>query len=910
MKPLELRLQAFGPYAREATIDFRDLQNGGLFLIHGQTGAGKTSLLDGICFALFGRASGAERAPDALRSDFAPSDLPTEAVLTFSLGTEVYRATRTPSQVLKKKRGEGVTTSKPDGRLEKRAADGSWELVAAGEKKTDQSVIDLLGMNEDQFRQVVVLPQGQFRKFLSAGSDDREDLLERLFKTERYRKIGEQLEAQAKKMQVDYAQARNERDALFAALDVKASAELDQRIEQLAAELASGAGEAQAELDERHARASREVQAARTQARLRGELARATQDLPARETAWAAARSRQTQIEARTADIEASQIRRENLKAIYNHVVKLQAESKLLASQKDTSVKLEAAAKSKEAALVQLKALKPQLEAQIATLTQTASQEGQIGAQIELLRKRIADATEAVRLADQLAAASTAHAAELKARERSEAATLAAATTLKKLKLDYHRSQASRLAAELKENEPCPVCGSLDHPAPAQSGGSEPSTEDIEKQEAVLETVQTARAKIETQIARLESERRGITESLKHILPDWDGSSASPKAKLDSLARELQGARSKLQIAADAQKSLLLAQKKLETFARDLDVADRELRDLTERLAESRAQTDSIAKGIGQLESLVPADLRDLDAVRDEGIRLKQKYDAFVADSAAAKTALDSATQDVTRLKSSIETLETQIQQTLKDLPGQSAIDTAKLTELEAAFAVLDRERTERAAASVARADKLAQLKGAKEKITALQTRVAALEKQYAIVGRLADASAGRAPNLSRVGFQRYVLGSRLDEVLEQASRRLHTMSRGQFTLRRSSKVDDKRKNAGLDLEVVDALSGTTRPTPSLSGGEGFLASLALALGLADVVQNHLGGIRLDAVFVDEGFGTLDPEALEQAMRTLTDLQAGGRMVGIISHVPELRDQIARRLHIKKSIEGSTIAWE
>jgi exonuclease SbcC len=254
-------------------------------------------------------------------------------------------------------------------------------------------------------------------------------------------------------------------------------------------------------------------------------------------------------------------------------------------------------------------------------------------------------------------------------------------------------------------------------------------------------------------------------------------------------------------------------------------------------------------------------------------------------------------------------TIQSRLQEIEKQLSG-APIDRTGLEKIESEFNELDQQRTSLVAKGLSQKERLASLKNSEAKIKDLQDRVTHLEKQYSVIGKLADAAAGRAPNLSRVGFQRYVLGSRLDEVLEQASRRLHTMSRGQFALRRATAVDDKRKNAGLDLVVEDSLSGTTRPTASLSGGEGFLASLALALGLADVVQNHLGGVRLDAVFVDEGFGTLDPEALEQAMRVLSDLQAGGRIVGIISHVPELRDQIATRLVIKKGLEGSTVQWE
>ncbi|RYZ66507.1 MAG: SMC family ATPase, partial [Proteobacteria bacterium] len=255
-------------------------------------------------------------------------------------------------------------------------------------------------------------------------------------------------------------------------------------------------------------------------------------------------------------------------------------------------------------------------------------------------------------------------------------------------------------------------------------------------------------------------------------------------------------------------------------------------------------------------------------------------------------------------------TVHSRFSELSKKLESSDQTELEKISEIESAFQAVDAERTDRKAELLSLGQRIRDWQTALKKLAKLDLDVTEFGKRHAVIGKLAETAAGRFPNLSRVNFQRFILASRLDEVLEQASRRLYVMSRGQFTLRRAQQAEDKRKSAGLDLEVEDSVSGTSRATASLSGGEGFLASLSLALGLADVVQNHLGGIRLDAVFVDEGFGTLDPEALEQAMRILSDLQAGGRLVGIISHVPELRDQISRRLLIRKTAEGSDISWE
>jgi exonuclease SbcC len=1047
VKPLVLTLQAFGPYAKSATIDFRSLGNGGLFLIHGQTGAGKTSLLDGLSFALFGSASGSDRSPDGLRSDFAASDLPTEAVLEFSLGHEIYRATRQPNQTLKKKRGEGTTSSKSDGRLEKlNSITNQWDLVAAGAKKTDEAINSLLGMTEDQFRQVVVLPQGQFRKFLASGSDDREDLLERLFRTERYRHIGEQLEARAKKAAAEFAATRTERDALLSTLDVLDAEDLKEKISTLEAEIAAGSA-GQADLERRHSLARAHFDQAREQVKLREDLVavggrrralesrlpgqtdlvakleaharlqpvlqadhRCSQiasdlkklsdhrdtlhlSLPREEKTLADVQATLSALEARKPEIEAATIRRETLRHLYEQVVSLSKENQTLSNERGSLAVLETSLNGKQSALDGLKASRLSLENELKVLSAQASDEGRFTAEIELLKKRLGDADQSVRLAGNLRANLKSYAQEASALEALEKQFKQSNTALKKLKLDFHRSQASRLAAELAEGEACPVCGSLDHPKPAKKSATTVNVEQIDESEVALEALNQQRSKNESLLVRLQTEIQRTVETLKSNIPsvaeNIGASQAAtvaaeliskpqeaealimlPKAAFDQLTTDLKPLEMARATARQASQSALSTGKRLDDLSKQIRLSETDVKMTTDECVTKRALIVSTLKSVSNLEALIPIDSRDLAQVKDEGLQLKSKIELFATDLKQVGGSVDKANQVVTGLKSTIASLTQQSDSKTTDLTlaeklrsdalktsGFKSLDLAlaaalpvdqvsilekqrrdfdnewaavesrigelekqfsaatpitreELTKLELEFAVLDQERASLAGKGFSQKERLTSLNSAETKISVLLKRIDETEKQYAVVGRLADAAAGRAPNLSRVGFQRYVLGSRLDEVLEQASRRLFKMSRGQFSLRRANKADDKRKSAGLDLEVEDSLSGTTRPTASLSGGEGFLASLALALGLADVVQNHLGGIRLDAVFVDEGFGTLDPEALEQAMRTLTDLQAGGRIVGIISHVPELRDQISKRLLIKKSPDGSTIAWE
>ncbi len=460
-------------------------------------------------------------------------------------------------------------------------------------------------------------------------------------------------------------------------------------------------------------------------------------------------------------------------------------------------------------------------------------------------------------------------------------------------------------------------------------------------------------------LAKLDSERMAIEDSIRKS----SLTQISPKTDSSIKKSEIKDPEASLKVELGNLRSALSALKT------EIDRIEIERTKKTSKVEESRRSLDSMRGSLEQLESDVSQEDRDLDTLKTRGQALTKKIDEF--DSSfkflnenrdRLKTALASAVARTTTLEgerthreslraltlkerdtalsnagftSVEECLECAIsgadlsvlEKSVRDFERDSSLNAAKLSELTAKArtpAPTEEEvlalQTERAHALEKQTQILAEklhlenslrsMSAMKERISSMSAESEKLTLEHGKLGRLAEIAAGRHPNLSRVSFQRYVLAARLDEVLEQASRRLFTMSRGQFILRRSTSVEDKRRSAGLDVEVEDALSGKTRPTSSLSGGEGFLASLALAMGLSDVVQAHLGGVRLDAVFVDEGFGTLDPEALDLAMEVLSGLRSGGRIVGIISHVPELKDQIANRLVVRKSNAGSSVSWE
>jgi len=1036
MRPLRLRMQAFGPYADSAEIDFRRLtaNNGGLFLIHGQTGAGKTSILDAICFALFGSSSGADRDGESLRSDLASTDRPTEVRFEFALGPDIYRVVRRPKQLEKRKREDGYRVANATAALYKlarglteadidRGSTDSWELLAGNVKNVDGVVIELLGMNADQFRQVVVLPQGQFRRFLSAQSGEREKLLETLFRTERYRRITEQLVFKAQELESEIKQHRQNLEAQLASLEIGENESLDGRLETLKAEAAALTEESPL-LEDRFRLATERRQTAQLAARAKTELA-------AIQARLAGLKARQSEVEKAKEKLAAERRSRPVL-SVDQRVLAIERDLRHLAESEEREKRALAAAERElhenQAQFERLQALAPELESWRAERTRlqglwtNANRLKDANSRLHELNRAYATAAEKVRnaetaLADatekrrekqleaekfaesvprvealrreiELAKAKLVHLTqnlkevdEAETEVKIERTRLAdfekqahtAAQALKELKYGFHLSQAAILARELKKGEPCPVCGSPEHPAPARfmDAHAAVSKEELEAAEA---KEREASERLAAHKTRLESAERALKLSEERLRAHFPGADERirdyARHMREEQVRALEGMQRELLAAEEAARKWHNATAALKAVEAYLEKAELAYRNALSERDEARAKFESTCGQVAELEASLPPEYRDPEAIKEIGVELKEKIKAHEKKLEESRQLRESAERKVAALKARLKTLAEQKAMKTEELEAESkardealkasgfpsleecrlaGLSERELQELEALcrsfdadwasandrlhqlehelkefpdwahdlaarqseLDAVDKERSEKKARLLALKEKISLYQNAGERIAKLRAEIEKAEQRYRTLGRLASVAQGLPPfNTARVNLSRYVLASRLDEVLEQASRRLYKMSRGQFILKRSTGQEDRRRSAGLDLKVEDAFSGTTRPTSSLSGGEGFMASLSLALGLADVVQSRLGGVRLETVFVDEGFGTLDSETLELAMKTLTELQAGGRLVGVISHVPELREQIRNRLIVRKKPSGSTVTWE
>ncbi|HSD97954.1 MAG TPA: SMC family ATPase [Sulfuricaulis sp.] len=1014
MKPLRLVMQAFGPYAARQEIDFRQLGGRSLFLIHGQTGAGKTSILDAICFALYGESSGAAREPRTLRSDHAPPDMPTEVSFDFSVGSERYRIKRVPEQERPKKKGAGVTREPPEATLWRRsdiaddADDGT--VIATQWMHVTEKVEQLLGFRCDQFRQVVMLPQYQFQRFLMANSTERQRILEVLFSTEFYRQIEEALKQSAVDVRRRCEDLAGRTSFVLAQAGVAAVEELFSRQEMLrrrAGEIEIGltAAAARRELVDRQLREAHQldelfaelteaqIKHAETEAR-RAEIDTLGQRLDHARRAEAL-RDAEIYCQQRKQEHEAVLLKKTNFVTQHERALetKLAAEHALAAEQAR-----EAEHELVRREITRLEALTgkiEELEQGNKDLSEhawrvTQATDNRNGAQEELrectrgLRKLQKDLERMIELSGRTAEwkaqvkelqrlhKTTTDLAEHQARLKTQEHALTSAEALmgetkkslyeSKKKLDRLqeqrvKAQSTVLAKQLARGEPCPVCGSTRHPAPAHFRAAVPDEQEIAALQDEIPRLEKTRDDAVQEAGQLAQRVAVTKERIAKCLEDLG---AHRKISPAALAKRLEDAQAELDKAkAASEEQGGLRRTIVDLLATETRLAE-ELPRLEEIFTEASTAHGRLQERITGLEKDVPTPLRSLGAL-NEGLmaararhetlkialeRARQNHDTAVAAWQTCQGQLDGAEREVSESRGR---LEAAMEDFLKRLMEAGFVDDdayqrAKLEQEErirleqeirafrdaqvAAKTRLDRVvdaargkvRPDLAALETDAANAQAEVNGLLEEraragersrqidgsvgeLKFLQGEQARMEAQLAVVGRVAEVANGK--NIYGITLQRYVLAALLEDVLAAASHRLRLMSRGRFDLQRATERVDLRAAGGLDLLVYDAYTGTTRPVQTLSGGESFLASLSLAMGLADVVQSYAGGIRLETIFIDEGFDSLDPETLELAFQALGELLKSGRLVGLISHVAELTELVPARLEITKGKNGS-----
>ncbi len=919
MRPLKLLMRAFGPYHGEQEVDFTTFEEAPLFLVHGETGSGKSMLLDAICFALFGRASGPEREAGQLRSQQAEDATLTEVRLDFRLGGEHYRVIRRPTQRRRKKRGEGFTTEDAHAELWRRTPGMPEEeegvLLAEKVGDVNAKVEDLLGLTAEQFRQVIVLPQGRFRDLLTASSTQRQEILQRLFDTEIYARLEAALKerARAGKERLERLRERNaallQRHGLEEADDEVAKAALQERLSEIEKELektTSTLSENEEKLkyvsELLQAREAEETHTA-TLVQAQEALRMATETARQAETTLAEARRKAEKIHSLTAE-------EERLKAALKDATALAVLAKEVKEREEALTAARRAAEEAEAVAekhaTDLRVAGERLEA----ARERAAPEKALALELKQLQDALAQRAaleEAGRTVMQAQETLKERQAE---RKHAERALEEAERAVDAIQARLRQAHAVMLARTLEPGRPCPVCGSTEHPAPAgKEAGDAPGEAEIAAAEEALAQARAAlemTRQAETEAARAVSAAEARLQALRQTLalPDRTPEELAEKAR--AAERALEEARA---AAAEAEK--------LERAVETLKFRQEELtRSLEERRASVSSAEHELARARGGLEQLlerVPEEMRSPEVVEarlrdvrgrraalEETLRQAEERHGKAAEAlAAAQARLHDAEKARAKAEAAAEkALRRYLEAGLPQEESMPERLRDRQAELRAAIEQLREVR--------GRLDE--RRKGLRDTLAALaelaQER-AALEHEHALVHGLSALASGDNP--ARMTLQRYVLAALLDEVLAAANHRLRVMSQGRYELRRRALPGDLRRAGGLDLDVLDAWSGEARPVQTLSGGESFLAALALALGLADVVQAGAGGVRMETLFIDEGFGSLDAEALDHAIEALVNLRAKGRLIGIISHVPELRERIPAQLRVRKGRNGSSI---
>jgi len=974
-----LELAGFGPFRGVQKLDFDAYRDDGIFLIEGKTGAGKSSILDAICFALYGAVPRYEGTQAHLRSDHCEPDEPTYVTLEFTTGEHRYSVTRSPEYDRPKKRGAGTTTSPASAELAI-LRDGGWEGVAARAVDVANELDAVVGLRKDQFLQVILLAQNRFQKFLQAGNDDRQAVLRSLFGTRRFEEYEQELKdrASALKTELDDCSAQFANDAARAVELVDPddpppvpevvsiewldglTAALEERLAEAATDAARADAEyAQADTALRTAQELRRRQTKRAEAERafqqiglqRSEVDAARGELGAAQRAtaiWAyLERQRETDRTAASAADALERARRALENARPPHLDDAPLEELVL--QLSDELGALGPALAEEATL-------PQLAQDVETRTQrvaalagdlaraaTSLHELPIVLQTiddDLVAARVkaggepAAAAELARLEAAHAAAvdATAIAAKLREAQQFEvaAAALSAAAALQHAELLRRRwaGHAAELALQLVAGEACVVCGSHEHPAPARSDDDLVSEGDIEESQ---QTVEGARAEVDA----ARDAVRSISEALATKRALAGEQAPDELASLVAVAQStLADCTEAVKRVAELEKRKTAETKKLEDaktvhgrLQQDLDnaktsctEADIRCRETERRVQEARGEDESVAGRAARIRTLRDAAKAVLDSssalaaaqdaarVADADLAEHLGEQGFESVAALLDAHLTRADQDVlATLIAAFDHAEAGVAATLAD---------PDLADLPLELTPLDGLAERRAELSAARdialrtqgsvASRVDQLKLVVAQLSNAQQSTAALRESYDQVRELAAVVQGNEPNAMRMRLETYVLAAELEEIVAAANVRLRSMTSGRFALEHDDSKQYRNARSGLGLAILDQHTGRARATHSLSGGETFLASLALALGLAEVVSNQAGGITLDTLFVDEGFGSLDEDTLGIAMSTLDSLRAGGRTIGLISHVNTMKEQIPAKVRIRVTDDGSS----
>ena len=916
MRPLKLTMSAFGPYAEKTVLNISDLGDRGLYLITGDTGAGKTTIFDAITFALYGEASGENRDASMLRSKYAKDGTPTEVELEFSYAGKTYTVKRSPTYERPKLRGEGTRTQVAEAEL--RYPDGR---VVTKLNDVNYAIQDIMGVDRKQFMQIAMIAQGDFLRLLLATTRDRQEIFRHIFKTERYQDLQETLKREARDLEGKCDDVRkslkqyingieaDESDVL--SIEVKkakagelpigeTTALLQKLIEQEGfreGELTLQKGGLEKLLEAVNSNLIRIDAQEKTKASIekaRAEKTAEEQNHASLKAAWEEQAKKEPEIEAlskQKAGIEAELPRYEKLAELLTSIAQNGA---ALAGKEqaynEKNEQFEADSKALETLKEELRTL---ADAGEKTVRLNAEKEKAEAKQTTL--NELEDLLEGYDLEMQ-------ELAKLQREYREADAASQAATQVYEVKNKaYLDEQAGIIAETLEPGKPCPVCGSLDHPSPAKKAETAPTEAELKKAKTAAETAQRAAQQKSEACGSQKTKAEGIRSNIEtNAGKIWEGIAfeeiqpALERGKAE-VAEELAGLKDAIETEAkrSTRKTVL---------EQTIPEKDKALAELQKVIDEINSEKTALRATLEAEKRQLEADKKTLrfdnkEAAEAEMARITATVDAMKTAIDGAKAAYDASVQKIGNLNAAIKELEGQLSaEALPDPETEKARKTGLSAEKEAVEEKLKPIH--------------ARLEANKKTLENLKDQAGnldELEKRFVWIKGLSATANGAIPGKEKIMLETYIQMTYFDRIIARANTRLLVMSGNQYELKRH-KPQGRQAQSGLDLDVVDHYNGTERSVKSLSGGESFMASLSLALGLSDEIQSSAGGVRLDTMFVDEGFGSLDEESLDQAMNALASLAEGNRLVGIISHVSNLKERIDKQIVVKKTPSGGSVA--
>lgn len=907
MRPLKITMSAFGPYAGEVTLDMQKLGKSGIYLITGDTGAGKTTIFDAISYALYGEASGNYRENTTLRSKYASADTPTFVELEFEYNNEIYKINRNPEYPRPNKRGEGFT--KQNANAELVMPDGS---VITKIKEVSAKVEEIIGINKNQFSQIAMIAQGDFRKLLNCETNERSKIFRKIFKTEPYHNIEIKLSSLFNELKRNREKEKsgieqyinqlkcNENDTLSLELERAKSGDV------LIEDVIKLAGEIINKDTLEYTKTQKNIESINEEIEKINSNIKLYENQEATKKAYAKASAKLEELKTKRNDCEKAY---KSAEAQRDRLDDLTSKINLINSKMPKYDELKS------------------LENSINERTQSFEKSNNLlklkQQEITLLEKEIDEkskALEEVKGADLLAQKLTVQKEEINKKAealkelkteidrcKTEQKNLKNAQSFAKSALDeygaleneynqiyiaFFNEQAGIIADELKDGEPCPVCGSTSHPNLARKSENAPSQADVESAQNLVKKAQEKADKARDTASALKSRFDEIAANVKsaakklfgtddNVFDDYNSNINALKKEYDCTLALLKTANEKLNLYQKLDKEIPKIQEKQKSL---LD----EISKLNTQKASDEAFISENTKRVTSIKSELDFESADL---------AKDKLKEYTNLSSDIKNAIEKSKNDFDDIKSKYDTqkgTKASLENALKEF---KEIDLASLNEKYLKLNEYKKDVDETAKSLYSRIESNKLLV---DNISEKRDILKGYDDKYVWLKALSETANGDISGKEKITLETFVQMTYFDSIIRKANIRLLTMSDGQYELVRRSDAETLKKNEGLALDVIDHFNASTRSVSTLSGGESFMASLCLALGLSDEIQSSNGGIKLDTMFVDEGFGSLDGEALDRALSALTSLSQGNRLVGIISHVDALCDRIDNKIVITK----------